>query len=64
MTEDEYILVSDLAHIMSAKDCLRWITADNNPHIEKDDYVTVHLILERWQEGIYNALNVVANDEA
>lgn len=58
MTENEYIKVKDLGHIISAKDCLRHVIPDTSEYITKEEYETVMKIISLWETKHFVNINL------
>ncbi len=56
MTEDEYILVSDLTRVRSAEAILRDIVPENNDHISAGEMQAVHRILQCCRMSMEDAI--------
>lgn len=55
MTEQEYINVRDLSNVMTIDHAIRDITIENQPNIEKAEYLKVVRTIHKWREKIFEA---------
>ncbi len=58
MSEQEYINVSDLKNILSAKNNLREIIPESSKIIKENEYRTVMLILNKWQDELFKIIKI------
>ena len=58
MTEDAYIFRGDLMALMCAKDCLRQITTENNPHIVDAEYNKVMFRIMEWESAMFAEIDI------
>jgi len=56
MTEQEYINVRDLSHVLSAEHTLRQICIANQPNIPKEEYKKVVALVSGWTEKMFKQI--------
>lgn len=63
MTEQQYINARNISDIKHAENALREICIDNQPRIDKSEFVAVLQTLARWQSDLTDAIEINQDSE-